>query len=57
MVFLDWKELPWFWRGFDNLSVALIAALVVPGLLAFAFGYLLSGRASAACISRSSPKR
>ena len=39
MVFLDWKELPWFWRGFDNLSVALIAALVVPGLLAFAFGY------------------
>ena len=39
MVFLDWKELPWFWRGFDNLSVALIAALLVPGLLAFAFGY------------------
>ena len=39
MVFLDWKELPWFWRGFDNLSVALIAALVLPGLLAFAFGY------------------
>ncbi|MET0791172.1 MAG: urea ABC transporter permease subunit UrtC, partial [Polyangiaceae bacterium] len=35
----DWKELPWFWKGFDNLSVALIAALVVPGLLAFAFGY------------------
>ena len=28
MVFLDWKELPWFWRGFDNLSVALFAALV-----------------------------
>ncbi|HKO47937.1 MAG TPA: urea ABC transporter permease subunit UrtC [Polyangiaceae bacterium] len=39
MVFLDWKELPWFWRGFDNLSVALVAALVVPGLLAFSFGY------------------
>jgi len=39
MVFLDWKELPWFWRGFDNLGVALIAALAVPGLLAFAFGY------------------
>jgi urea transport system permease protein len=39
MVFLDWKELPWFWRGFDNLSVALSAALIVPGLLAFAFGY------------------
>jgi len=39
MVFLDWKELPWFWRGFDNLAVALVVALVVPGLLAFAFGY------------------
>ena len=39
MVFLDWHELPWFWHGFDNLSVALAAALVVPGLLAFAFGY------------------
>ncbi len=39
MVFLDWKELPWFWRGFDNLSVALIAALAVPGVLAFCFGY------------------
>jgi len=39
MVFLDWHELPWFWRGFDYLGVALIAALVVPGLLAFVFGY------------------
>ena len=39
MVFLDWKELPWFWKGFDNLGVALIAALVIPGLLAFLFGY------------------
>jgi urea transport system permease protein len=39
MVFLDWHELPWFWRGFDYLGVALLAALVVPGLLAFAFGY------------------
>lgn len=39
MVFLDWKELPWFWRGFDYLGVALLAAVVVPGLLAFVFGY------------------
>ncbi len=39
MVFLDWHELPWFWRGFNNLSVALVAALAVPGLLAFCFGY------------------
>jgi urea transport system permease protein len=40
MVFLDWKELPWFWHGFDNFFFALFAALWVPGLLAFAFGYV-----------------
>jgi len=39
MVFLDWKELPWFWHGFDNFFFALLAALWVPGLLAYAFGY------------------
>jgi urea transport system permease protein len=39
MVFLDWKELPWFWRGFDNFYFALIATAVVPGLLAYVFGY------------------
>ncbi len=40
MVFLDWKELPWFWRGFDQFWFAVIMAMVVPGLLAFVFGYL-----------------
>jgi urea transport system permease protein len=39
MVFLDWKELPWFWLGFDNFFFALFMALAVPGLLAFAFGF------------------
>jgi urea transport system permease protein len=39
MVFLDWKELPWFWHGFDNFFFALLAALWVPGALAYAFGY------------------
>jgi urea transport system permease protein len=39
MVFLDWKELPWFWHGFDNFFFALFAALWVPGLLAYTFGY------------------
>ena len=34
MVFLDWKELPWFWHGFDNFFFALVMALAVPGLLA-----------------------
>jgi len=40
MVFLDWKELPWYWLGFDSFPFALIMALFVPGLLAFAFGFL-----------------
>jgi urea transport system permease protein len=40
MVFLDWKELPWFWYGFDNFWFALLMAMAVPGTLAFVFGYL-----------------
>jgi urea transport system permease protein len=40
MVFLDWKELPWYWLGFDSFPFAFIMALLVPGLLAFAFGFL-----------------
>ncbi|MET0344012.1 MAG: urea ABC transporter permease subunit UrtC [Polyangiales bacterium] len=40
MVFLDWKELPWYWLGFGNFHFALLMAMVVPGLLAFAFGFL-----------------
>jgi urea transport system permease protein len=39
MVFLDWKELPWFWHGFDQFWFAALMVLVVPGLLAFAFGW------------------
>ncbi len=39
MVFLDWKELPWFWRPFDEFWFAVAAALLVPGLLAYAFGF------------------
>ena len=40
MVFLNWKSLPWFWQGFDMLWFALLMVLVVPGLLAFVFGWL-----------------
>ena len=39
MVFLDWKELPWYWLGFDNFAFAAFMVLLVPGLLAFAFGW------------------
>ncbi len=40
MVFLDWKELPWFWYGFDNFWFALLMAMLVPGTLGGVFGYL-----------------
>ncbi|MFD1745735.1 urea ABC transporter permease subunit UrtC [Rhizobium helianthi] len=39
MVFLNWKELPWFWHGFDMFWFACLMVLVVPGLLAFVFGW------------------
>ena len=39
MVFLDWKELPWYWQGTEHFAYALLLILVVPALLAFVFGY------------------
>ncbi len=40
MVFLNWKDLPWFWNGFDMFPFAALMILFAPGLLAFAFGWL-----------------
>lgn len=40
MVFLNWQDLPWFWQGFDQFWFAFFATLLVPGLLAFVFGWL-----------------
>lgn len=40
MVFLNWKELPWYWQGFDMFWFALLMIIVVPGILAFVFGWL-----------------
>ncbi|RJG41166.1 urea ABC transporter permease subunit UrtC [Mesorhizobium sp. DCY119] len=39
MVFLNWKELPWFWHGFDHFWFAALMVMLVPGLLAFIFGW------------------
>ena len=39
MVFLNYKELPWFWHGFDWFVFAMAMVVVVPGLLAFIFGW------------------
>ena len=39
MVFLDWKEFPWYWAGSEYFIVALAKILLVPALLAFVFGW------------------
>ncbi|HYD69532.1 MAG TPA: urea ABC transporter permease subunit UrtC [Azospirillum sp.] len=39
MVFLNWKELPWYWWGFDNPVWALAMVMAVPGVLAFVMGW------------------
>jgi urea transport system permease protein len=39
MVFLNWKELPWHWALSDSLVAMLLMVIVVPGLLAFVFGW------------------
>ncbi len=40
MVFLNWKELPWYWYGFGQFPFALLMAMLVPGALALVFGWL-----------------
>ncbi|HAO42758.1 MAG TPA: urea ABC transporter permease subunit UrtC [Afipia sp.] len=40
MVFLNYKALPWYWYGFDMFWFAALMVLLVPGLLAFCFGWL-----------------
>jgi urea transport system permease protein len=39
MVFLNWKELPVTWWGFGWFPYAMLMVLLVPGALAFAFGW------------------
>jgi urea transport system permease protein len=39
MVFLDWKELPWYWAGSDSFGWVAFLVLAVPALVAFVFGY------------------
>ncbi|HVY23117.1 MAG TPA: urea ABC transporter permease subunit UrtC [Steroidobacteraceae bacterium] len=39
MVFLNWKQLPWFWHGMNMFWFAMLMMMVVPGLLAWLFGW------------------
>lgn len=40
MVFLNWQKLPWYWLGFDQFWFMLLMIALVPGGLAFMFGWL-----------------
>ena len=39
MVFLNWKEFPWHWVASDSFVAQMLLVILVPGLLAFVFGY------------------
>jgi urea transport system permease protein len=39
MVFLNWPELPFYWYGFNSFAYAALMIVLVPGLLAFVFGW------------------
>ena len=39
MVFLNWTKLPWYWSGFDQFPFAATMVVLVPGILAFVFGW------------------
>jgi urea transport system permease protein len=39
MVFLNWPELPVYWYGFSSFAYAALMIVLVPGTLAFVFGW------------------
>ncbi len=39
MVFLDWKTYPWYWSFTDHFWYCMLLVVLVPGVLAFIFGY------------------
>ncbi|HET9645927.1 MAG TPA: urea ABC transporter permease subunit UrtC [Burkholderiaceae bacterium] len=39
MVFLNWKQFPWHWAVSDSFIAQVLLVLLVPGLLAFVFGF------------------
>lgn len=45
--FMDWNQLthlPWFWEPFKSLPFALLAVMVVPGVIAFIIGWAMFRR-------------
>jgi urea transport system permease protein len=40
LVFLGWTELPGFWKPFHSFPFALAMVFIIPGIVAFVFGFL-----------------
>src|SRR3954462_4114393 len=40
LVFLGWSTLPGFWKPFSSFPFAFLMAMLLPGTVAFVFGYL-----------------
>ncbi len=40
LIFLGWSSLPAFWKPFSSFPFALVMALMLPGIVSAAFGYL-----------------
>lgn len=43
MVFLNWKELPWFWTGSEHFWAAALLVALLPGVTSYVFGRLAFG--------------
>jgi len=39
MVFLNWQDYPWYWTFTEHFWYAMLLVVLVPGVLAFLFGY------------------
>ena len=39
MVFLDWKQYPWYWSLTEHFWYCALLVVLVPGVLAFVFGF------------------
>jgi urea transport system permease protein len=40
MVFLGYRDLPWYWLGFDSFPFAMLMVFLIPGVLALVLGFL-----------------
>jgi urea transport system permease protein len=40
MTFMGWTELPAYWAGFEHFPYALALIVLLPGLVAFAYGWM-----------------